>query len=672
MTENKSPDYSGTAHQPLPPNSDKLSMVEWYSPKQLLNTARDVVVSSLFSHHADRRAFYTEWQNPNLKPIEVGLDKEEVWIDYIADTGDGGNSAYSVAKQVLSDFVQVDDGQIPANKELLDTIGELKKRAPKNNALTLPRGNVLIFGGDLVYPVASEENYQKYFYSHFMAALPKSLQKKLPLSNNDKVSRTVFAFPQNHDWYDSLASFSQIFCHKEKERFLDMHCPQEQSYAAIKLPHDWWVFGLDFALNGDIDELQFEYFLRIIEGKNENGDKAGGLTERSKVIVNYPEPVWTLSALDESTSQKSYRYQDIEKLIEKATGQVIAGKPVRKDINIRLAGDQHYYRRYSTENNASHLITCGSGGAFLHPTHSLKADTLYHNRRLGAAESRRKYEYECPDNSANCLRYETNDKQNYPTPDNSKKLSHKIYQQFIVKNFDFGIVTALTYFLVVWLNFSSLYANFHISCEPNKNRFFDFFDALGYWFWALLLSPTSGLLVLLMIFSLGFFALQSNKHRPISFWVGFGHGIIHFLSIFCIYWMILRHGLFLGESFDPICSKLNVVNFLVVGIAIFISGYLVGSLLMGAYLFISLHCFKLHTNEAFSSLRNEDYKGFLRMRITKDKLEAFFIGIDSVPRKWKRNDDDNQPTWEEDGKPIKPILIDYWTVKNNATTDSST
>ena len=46
----------------------------------------------------------------------------------------------------------------------------------------------------------------------------------------------------------------------------------------------------------------------------------------------------------------------------------------------------------------------------------------------------------------------------------------------------------------------------------------------------------------------------------------------------------------------------------------------------------------LHSNEAFSSLQIEDYKGFLRFRISEEELEAFFIGIrQSSPRmgtKW--------------------------------------
>jgi hypothetical protein len=94
----------------LNPASSHLSMVEWYAPDQLLKTVKKVFVSSLFSHHADRRAFFTEWQNPNLKAfsltlvnsevsnnlanidliaqvVEVNSPSDEIWVDYVADTG---------------------------------------------------------------------------------------------------------------------------------------------------------------------------------------------------------------------------------------------------------------------------------------------------------------------------------------------------------------------------------------------------------------------------------------------------------------------------------------------------------------------------------------------------------------------------------------------------------
>ena len=57
---------------------------------------------------------------------------------------------------------------------------------------------------------------------------------------------------------------------------------------------------------------------------------------------------------------------------------------------------------------------------------------------------------------------------------------------------------------------------------------------------------------------------------------------------------------------------------------------------MGVYLLISLNVFGRHSNEAFSALRIEDYKNFLRLHIAKDgSLTIFPIGIERVPRRWK-------------------------------------
>jgi hypothetical protein len=53
---------------------------------------------------------------------------------------------------------------------------------------------------------------------------------------------------------------------------------------------------------------------------------------------------------------------------------------------------------------------------------------------------------------------------------------------------------------------------------------------------------------------------------------------------------------------------------------------------MGVYLFIMLNVFKVHWNEAFSSLRIADYDGFLRLKIdTSGKLTVYSIVIDKVP-----------------------------------------
>jgi hypothetical protein len=57
---------------------------------------------------------------------------------------------------------------------------------------------------------------------------------------------------------------------------------------------------------------------------------------------------------------------------------------------------------------------------------------------------------------------------------------------------------------------------------------------------------------------------------------------------------------------------------------------------MGLYLLVSLNVFGRHSNEAFSALRIEDFKHFIRLHIDGDgRLRIFPIGLTRVPRAWK-------------------------------------
>lgn len=64
------------------------------------------------------------------------------------------------------------------------------------------------------------------------------------------------------DWFDGLDTFMRYICHRSW--FGGWLLPQEKSYFALDLPHGWWVFGLDQALHGDIDIIQFKYFCEIL------------------------------------------------------------------------------------------------------------------------------------------------------------------------------------------------------------------------------------------------------------------------------------------------------------------------------------------------------------------------------------------------------------------------
>jgi hypothetical protein len=89
-------------------------------------------------------------------------------------------------------------------------------------------------------------------------------------------------------------------------------------------------------------------------------------------------------------------------------------------------------------------------------------------------------------------------------------------------------------------------------------------------------------------------------------------------------------------------------------------GAVAGSFILGVYLFVSLRIFGRHSNEAFSSLRIQDYKQWLRLRIdASGKLTIFTIAIDRVPRRWRAAQRGGEATFEaHDARATPARLID--------------
>jgi DNA repair exonuclease SbcCD nuclease subunit len=73
---------------------------------------------------------------------------------------------------------------------------------------TTPRGQVLIMGGDEIYPNASQEAYQWQLRDPYDWAFPDP---------NPGLLRgpPVYAIPGNHDWYDGLVQFLALFSRQE-------------------------------------------------------------------------------------------------------------------------------------------------------------------------------------------------------------------------------------------------------------------------------------------------------------------------------------------------------------------------------------------------------------------------------------------------------------------------
>jgi hypothetical protein len=65
----------------------------------------------------------------------------------------------------------------------------------------------------------------------------------------------------------------------------------------------------------------------------------------------------------------------------------------------------------------------------------------------------------------------------------------------------------------------------------------------------------------------------------------------------------------------------------------FLAGAILGPTILGLYLLVSLNVFGYHSLGAFSSLRIEDYKHFLRFHVDANgRLEIFPLAIRKVPR----------------------------------------
>lgn len=550
---------------------DPARMVGWYDPGQLAQTAVQVAISTIFGRNADYRNTEAlaapESDEPTssvtLEPTPEGFydysATDTIWMDYLADTGDGWDSTYSVAYCVSQPELKISGVSEP-----------------------MTRGDILIFGGDEVYPTSSRPVYRQRLIDPYEAALPKT---------NPPHPR-VFAIPGNHDWYDSLVSFTRLFC--QRRWFAGWLTRQSRSYFALKLPHRWWLIGTDVQLDSDIDLPQVKYFKGI----------AKEMGKDDRIILCTAEPHWIYDKL-----LKKYDNEINENNLAFLEEKIFCRK-----IAVFLSGDLHHYRRHATDDNR-HKITAGGGGGFLHPTHGGDVSELRNHYKL---------------------------KRSFPPPDKSRNLTWRNLG-FLFLNPQFGCATALLYTLTCW----SVMANI---------------GGLGIGRWSVALkrvigtsiaNPTAVFWILLVW---GGFLLFTDTHSKWYRWIaGTLHGLAHVLAMFFIGWFAS----YVGVSWLHWPFK-SPKQLLLAGILIAALGWIVGSVVMGVYLLVSLNLFKRHANEAFSALAIPDWKNFLRLNIDKNgQLTIFPVGIRRVPRKWKPSDEARGSIFlPDDPKATPPALIE--------------
>ena len=582
----------------------RLPMVGWYDPRQLAKTGVEVAVSTIFGRHSDHRLVeamaagdaeadffdYSCYYNDEGGEIipDQNRKRDSMWIDYVGDVGDGWNSTYAIAYNL-------------ALPERTFTYTDSKTKKSLN--VKTKRGEALIFGGDEVYPTASREEYDQRLVAPYETALRYS----------PSPSPHVYAIPGNHDWYDSLVAFTRLFT--ARPWFAGWRTRQSRSYFALKLPHSWWLLGTDLQLGSDIDKPQMEYFEKL----------ATHMDQDARIILCHAEPHW-IRAAQYGGDDPNYNESNL-KLLEKRLGRSVA---------VFIAGDLHHYRRHESADKSTQKITAGGGGAFMHPTHyglrGKNLDVLIEKSLDEDKNKDRRFTLE------GC----------FPsTRDSSRATWRNLFFPYLPANKSrtFGLMTAVLYLLLM-LPILRHVADF----APTKPLSLLTYTAIN----DLLQSPLSMLLAVTTIAGFIFFTdTHSTAYRII---MGGLHAIAHIVAGFFLaigvavltreasggdwIWDIR----WFGNNFFHFDIKVVFAGFLV-----FVGGFVLGSLIMGAYLLLSLNLFGRHGNEAFSSLSIEDWKNFVRLHIDENgDLTIYPIGIRRVPRKWKNRNGSGGPELEPD------------------------
>jgi hypothetical protein len=558
-------------------------MTHWFSPVLLIKTGLRTLASKIFAAYADKRAILAALGD--AEPfVNQWADRDELWIDYVADLGDGWDATYTVAWHIAQARLVHDDAE----------------------AAPLPRGDILVMGGDQVYPYASIALYKERLVRPYKAALPWSEAASPP---------AVFALPGNHDWYDGLEGFTRRFCQHGWLGGWRTH--QSHSYFAVLLPQRWWLWGVDTQLDAYIDRPQLEFFRRTAETCMQPGDR---------VILCCAEPSWVFAATRESSLHRNLAYLENHVVV-----------PNGGSVYLTIAGDLHHYAQYrevgAPDASARRKITCGGGGAFTHGTHNLPATVTLEEQ--GVARS-----YLLEDDAQ-------------PAPSKSHSMLRRNFR-FPFYNPSLAAVTGAFYFIYAWILQSAggdHGASLLTQLASLPPRPANVLELVGIYAHALLYRPSGVLLLAGLVAALIAFAQPNGNGSPWPTWIkkavaGTLHGGCHIALLSVAMWLYARYA---GGDTAPEPVSWSLFNY---GASMFGAGAVLGGMLLGAYLYIGNRWFGYHRTEAFSSFRGTDCKSFLRLHISPAGLTVYPVHIDTATTRWRTRE-----AGDESGSWVQPAAV---------------
>lgn len=575
-------------------SSEYRGMVHWFSPLVLAKTAKKVIDSTLFGQYADRRLVHAALDSPiNHDTLiedccrgEDGLcgGKQEIWVDYVADLGDGFDSTYAIAYMIGQKQLPVGD-------------------------ITLPRADCLIMGGDQVYPDASRDEYEVRMKLPYRAAFPYERNGDHP---------KLYLIPGNHDWYDGLTLFLANFCRGRATSLGSWIASQRRSYFAIHLGQNWWIWGFDSQLGEDIDAPQADYFAAV----------AKKMRPGAKIILCASVPTWLKADIAGDKKGQEEYYRALHYI-----AKILHDECPNAKVPLVISGDLHHYSRYVSKETGTNFITAGGGGAFLHPTHHLH-DTI------SAKWPGIKGEFDTlevgigTDGATRAF---------YPPKHASRRLALGNIR-FPGRNWEFCFLLAGLYCIcalamLAWSGYAAVGEN-------------DTFLNL-YWNQVRILASSPVFLIIFFLLPIVFILSAEISSRRRRVFIGGLHGLVHVAMVLFGTAMVSTLLNFFGiQSIYTAGEMLNFLGFLA---GMIVLGF-VGGFLWGLYLTTASWFWGDHSNGAFSALRLDSYRHFLRLKIEGDKLTIYPIGIDKSPQRdhWKHNPEYGDPNAGQDTPAITP------------------
>src|SRR5262249_36858146 len=177
--------FHRAAHKPL--------AIRWFGMTALAGHLRHLLAVAAASNQLDLR----DWMRPEnpaglLSRVRQVLGASasggnlaerlgrEVWIDFVADTGDDHDVSLAVGRMLFAEYA---------------LSGDQPRR--------LPRGDILVFGGDVAYPASTAYETERRLLRPWNQVLHGKVE--------DGRRRVVLGIPGNHDWYDGLDGFGRLF-----------------------------------------------------------------------------------------------------------------------------------------------------------------------------------------------------------------------------------------------------------------------------------------------------------------------------------------------------------------------------------------------------------------------------------------------------------------------------